>query len=267
MILKQGVLGRAKQLVNSSADILIYKCPPDRSAVGRLMFFHHNFFPGQSAILYMCNDGVSIANSIRIWQSGPLGSGDKAFSVGIRDRLAALSAVLPTGATAATTAAPSGVVHQLGPGDEVRLSANDADVDFMFVGMEIDDIIKTRQFIVGPIATTTIYTCPIGKIAIGRFFFQFAIALAGVMELLINELVVARFDTTLNSYHSSPIDGVVGQLTTVTMDGTTTARTMGPSGAVYHLDEGDIVQVRIPTAITLNDPKIAFHAWELNKYD
>ena len=105
------------------------------------------------------------------------------------------------------------------------------------------------------VATATIYTCPVGKAAKGRFFVRFQGDTNSVVALLVNGTEVARNTVmTINHYNYTIKGGgmfayAAGAAAAPT--GLANALTAAPSDAIYYLNAGDTVQYTVVTAALL----------------
>ena len=105
------------------------------------------------------------------------------------------------------------------------------------------------------VATTTIYTCPVGKAAKGRFFALFQGNTNTVVAILVNGLEVARNTVMTASHYNYTIKGgglfayASGNATPPT--GLANALTAAPADPIYYLNAGDTVQYTVVTAALL----------------
>jgi len=105
------------------------------------------------------------------------------------------------------------------------------------------------------VSTTTIYTCPVGKAAKGRFFVRFQGDTNTVVALLVNGLEVARNTVMTASHYNYTIKGggmfayAAGNATPPT--GLANALTAAPADPLYYLHAGDTVQYTVVTAALL----------------
>jgi hypothetical protein len=102
------------------------------------------------------------------------------------------------------------------------------------------------------VSTATIYTCPAGKAAKGRFFVRFQGGVSSVVALLINGIEVARNTAMTTGHYNYTIKGggmfayAAGNATPPT--GLANALTCAPADPIYYLNAGDTVQYTVVTA-------------------
>lgn len=105
------------------------------------------------------------------------------------------------------------------------------------------------------VATATIYTCPVGKAAKGKFMVRFQGDTNTVVALLVNGMEVARNTVMTASHYNYTINGggmfayAAGNATPPT--GLTNSLTAAPADPIYYLNAGDTVQYTVVTAALL----------------
>jgi hypothetical protein len=105
------------------------------------------------------------------------------------------------------------------------------------------------------VATATIYTCPAGKAAKGKFMLRFQGDTNTVVALLVNGIEVARNTAMTTAHYNYTIKGggmfayASGSATPPT--GLANALTVAPADPIYYLNTGDTVQYTVLTAALL----------------
>lgn len=102
------------------------------------------------------------------------------------------------------------------------------------------------------VGTTTIYTCPTGKMARGRLMFNLQGNGAGgsIIEWFVNGMSIAKIAAMTASFFTFSVKG--GGLRVAEQAaqplGTTAALTVAPADPIYYLSEGDTVQYAVSGA-------------------
>lgn len=265
MILRQGILAERSLQVGLLSQEVLYECPANRYVKGKL--FYKGIVTGGTGVntptLLFSNAALGTGIGIGILSGQATTIGNKFYSVGAADCIsAAASASDPNGQTATTTNAPSGVTYFFAPGDQIRTDITGAgqyDINFMIVGTESDEIIKTPKLIETVPGTYTMYTCPTGKTALGKFLFRID-TFGDTVDFIINGIIVASFsgDRFISTQQNNRF-GVQAAF----FQGTTPDGSVSPTGVTYRLDEGDIVQMRLFTTPLV---QAMFIAQEYDKY-
>lgn len=105
------------------------------------------------------------------------------------------------------------------------------------------------------VGTTTVYTCPAGKAARGRFFGRFQGDTNSQVALLANGLEVARNTVMTTAHYNYTIKGggmyayAGGNASAPT--GLANALTAAPADPIYYLNPGDTIQYTVVTTALL----------------
>lgn len=105
------------------------------------------------------------------------------------------------------------------------------------------------------VGTTTVYTCPAGKAARGRWMVRFEGDTNSQVALLVNTMEVARNTAMTTAHFNYTIKGggmfAFAEGSASAPTGLAAALTVAPADPIYYLNAGDTVQYTVITAALL----------------
>lgn len=105
------------------------------------------------------------------------------------------------------------------------------------------------------VATATVYTCPAGKAAKGRFMARFQGDTNSQVALLVNGMEIARNTVMTASHYNFTIKGggifAYAGGAAAAPTGLANALTVAPADPIYYLNAGDTIQYTVVTAALL----------------